>query len=129
MSAPEAENGFMRRRIVSSPGQRRNNWVGKVSNLNGVGFRRFGSIQPKEGPGKRNLCLDLPLRPPPPDLTQIGSLSTSGTSAKAEFAPGMIAAKRFDESALALRDEDGLSVSAAEGEVGRFRGGELYLPL
>jgi hypothetical protein len=41
----------------------------------------------------------------------------------------MIGAKRFDESALALRDEDGLSVSAAEGEVGRFRGGELYLPL
>src|SRR5664280_219981 len=60
---------------------------------------------------------------------QMGSLSTSGTSPKAEFAPGMIGAKRFDKSALALRDEDGFSVSAAEGEVGRFRGGELYLPL
>ena len=124
----------MRRRIVSSQGQRRNNWVGKVSNLNGVGFRRFGPIQPREGPGKRNLCQVLPLRPPGPvlqplDLTQIRSLSTSGTSPKAEFASGMIGTKRLDESTLALRDEDGFPVRAAEGEVGRFRGGELYLPL
>ena len=41
----------------------------------------------------------------------------------------MIGTKRLDESTLALRDEDGFPVHAAEGEVGRFRGGELYLPL
>jgi hypothetical protein len=124
----------MRRRIVSSLGQQRNKRVGKVSNLNGVGFRRFGPIEPREGHGKRNLCLDLPLsrqgRPCGRETRpQTGNLSTSGASPETEFAAGMVGPKRFDESTLALRDKDGFSVRATEGEVGRFRGGELYLPL
>jgi hypothetical protein len=124
----------MRRRIVSSQGQRRNNWIGKVSNLNGVGFRRFGPIQPREVSRKAEPLPGFAVDPTgsvlqPPDLTQIRSLSTSGTSPKAEFASGMIGTKRLDESTLALRDEDGLPVGAAEGEVGGFGGGELYLPL
>src|ERR1700691_5108929 len=41
----------------------------------------------------------------------------------------MIGTKRFDESALALRDKDGLPVGAAEGEVWRVRRGELDFPL
>src|SRR6202051_3194556 len=115
MSAPEVENGFMRRRIVSSQGQRRNNWIGKVSNLNGVGFRRFGPIQPREGPRKAEPLPGFAVNPAgavlqPPDLTQMWNLSTSGTSPKAEFASGMIGTKRLDESTLALSDEDGFPV-------------------
>src|SRR5471030_2992623 len=77
MSAPKAENGFIRRRIVSSPGQRRNNWVVKVSNLNGVGFRRFGPIRPREGLGKAEPLSGFAVEPPkavlrPPDLSTNG---------------------------------------------------------
>src|ERR1700723_2153135 len=64
MSAPTAENGFMRRRIVSSQGQRRNNWAGKVSNLNGVGFRRFGPIWPREAARNAEPLPGFAVKPP-----------------------------------------------------------------
>lgn len=41
----------------------------------------------------------------------------------------MIGAKRFHEPALSLRDEDRLSILAAEGEVRRFLRVELDFPL
>jgi hypothetical protein len=63
MSAPKAENGFMRRRIVSSQALRRNNRVGKASNLNGVGFRRIGRIGRKKERRSAELGPDSPADP------------------------------------------------------------------
>ena len=46
--------------------------------------------------------------------------SASGRYLQAGFAPRAVDAKCFHEAALALGDEDGFSVGAAEGEIDRL---------
>jgi hypothetical protein len=91
-SARQRENGFVRRRIVSSRGLRRNNSASNISNFNEMGF---GAISGRLGLRRRFQGFpDGPAHPQKQNSRPDDRYET------------------FDKSALPLRDKDRLSVTA-----------------
>src|SRR5450756_1567058 len=108
-SARQGENGFVRRRIVSSHGRRRNNSASMMSDFKEMGFRRwrYDPTWRASVPGPR------PGFGPPlwvrPAVFPPWRLFAPATDPETVFAARSVGAEGFDEAALSLGHVHGLA--------------------